>query len=76
MVRKLELLMQQAGVTPDICPAVAASLEKAEATGTPAGAMVLPDGRVVTGGPISLLGAVGGAAAERAEEDGRAATKI
>ena len=33
VVRKLELVMQQAGVTPDICPAVAASLQEAEATG-------------------------------------------
>ena len=57
VVRKLELVMQQAGVTPDICPAVAASLEKAEATGKPAGAMVLPDGSVVTGKTSSLLGA-------------------
>ena len=57
VVRKLELVMQQAGVTPDICPAVAASLEKAEATGKPAGAMVLPDGSVVTGRTSPLLGA-------------------
>ena len=56
-LRKLELVMQQAGVTPDICPAVAASLQKAEETGKPAGAMVLPDGRVVTGKTSSLLGA-------------------
>ena len=56
-MEKLELVMQQAGVTPDICPAVAASLEKAEATGKPAGAMVLPDGSVVTGRTSPLLGA-------------------
>ena len=55
-VRKLELVMQQASVTPDICPAVAASLQVAEATGMPAGAMVLPDGRIVTGKNSSLLG--------------------
>ena len=47
-VRKLEMVMQQAGVTPEICPAVSAALLKAETTGGPAGAMVLPDGRVVT----------------------------
>ena len=57
VVRKLELVMQQAGVTPDICPAVASSLAKAEATGKPAGAMVLPDGSVVTGKTSALLGA-------------------
>ena len=56
VVRKLEIVMQQADVTPDICPAVAASLKKAQETGTPAGAMVLPDGRVVTGKNSPLLG--------------------
>jgi uncharacterized protein (UPF0371 family) len=56
-VRKLEIVMQQAHVTPEICPAVGASLEKAEETGAPAGAMVLGDGTVVTGKTSSLLGA-------------------
>ena len=56
VVRKLELVMQQAGVTPDICPAVKASLDKAQATGAPAGALVLPDGSVVTGKTSSLMG--------------------
>ena len=57
VVRKLEIVMQQAGVTPEICPAVSACLQKAEETGAPAGAMVLPDGSVVTGKTSSLLGA-------------------
>mgnify|MGYP000401531181 CR=1 FL=1 len=57
VMRKLEIVMQQAGVTPEICPAVAACLQKAEETGAPAGAMVLPDGSVVTGKTSSLLGA-------------------
>ena len=56
-VRKLELVMQQASVTPDICSAVSAALLKAETTGGPAGAMVLPDGRVVTGKTSDTLGA-------------------
>ena len=56
-LRKLELVMQQADVTPDLCPAVAAAKQKAEETGAPAGAMMLPDGRVVTGKTSSLLGA-------------------
>ena len=56
-IRKLDLLMNQAGVTPEICPAVSAALLKAEATGAPAGAMVLPDGRVVTGKTSETLGA-------------------
>ena len=56
-VRKIELVMRQAGVTPEICPAVAAALEKAEATNGPAGAMVLPDGSVITGKTSDTLGA-------------------
>ena len=53
----LELLMNNAGVTPDIFPAISAARAKAEATGLPAGAMVLPDGRLVTGKTSSTLGA-------------------
>ena len=56
-LRKLELLMNQAEVTPALCPAVSASLLKAETTGAPAGAMVLPDGRVITGKTSDTLGA-------------------
>lgn len=56
-VRRLELLMNQAGITPDYCPAVPKALEKSEETKTPAGAMVLPDGRIVTGKTSSTLGA-------------------
>ncbi len=54
---KLEILMNQAGVTVDICPAVSAALTKAESTGRPAGAMVLPDGTLVTGRTSDTLGA-------------------
>lgn len=56
-VRRLELLMQKAEVTADICPAIAACRAKAEATGAPAGAMVLQNGQVVTGKTSSTLGA-------------------
>ena len=56
-VRKLELLMKKAGTEPGIRTVVAAALEKAEATGLPAAAMELPDGRIVTGRTTSLLGA-------------------
>ena len=56
-ILKIELLMKQANITSDICPAVAAALKKAEETGAPAGAMVLTDGRVITGKTSSLLGA-------------------
>ena len=54
---KLELLMKQAGVTPAIFPAVEAALKREADTGAPAGAMVLPDGQVVTGRTSDLLGA-------------------
>ncbi len=56
-IRKLELLMNQAHVTADIFPAVAAALNKAKETGAPAGAMLLNDGRVITGRTSSTLGA-------------------
>lgn len=56
-VKKIELLMNQAGITSDICPAVAAALEKERVTGGPAAAMTLGDGRIVTGKTSSLLGA-------------------
>ncbi len=56
-VRKIELLMNQAGITPDYCPAVPAALKKAEDTGAPAGAMILPDGQIVTGKTSTTLGA-------------------
>ena len=49
--------MKQAGVTSDILPAVGASLAKEKAKGTPAGALVLADGRVVTGKTTPLLSA-------------------
>ena len=56
-ILKLELLMNQSGTTPDIFPAVNEALAKAEVTGGPAGAMWLPDGRVVTGKTSDKLGA-------------------
>ena len=57
LVGKLELLMQQADVSPALLPAVAASLEREQETGAPAGAVLLPDGRVITGRTSALLGA-------------------
>ena len=56
VVYKLELLMKRAGVTPAVFPAVAAALELEERTGAPAGALVLSDGRVITGKTSGLLG--------------------
>ena len=57
MLQKLEFVMRQADVTPDICPAVSAALQKEESTGAPAGAMILPNGALVTGKTSSTLGA-------------------
>jgi len=54
---KLELLMNQAGVSTEDRPVVKAALDRAEESGSPAAAMQLPDGRIVTGGTSSLLGA-------------------
>ncbi len=56
-IMKLELLMKNAGVTPEDRPVVAAALERAEETGKPAAAMELPDGRILTGKTSNLLGA-------------------
>ena len=56
-IAKIELLMNQAHVTTDDRPVVAAALAKAEATGAPATAIQLDDGRIITGKTSSLLGA-------------------
>ena len=56
-VMKLELLMKKVGVAADDRAVVLPALEKAEATGKPAAAMELPDGRIITGKTSSLLGA-------------------
>ncbi len=56
-VNKVELLMKQAGVTPDERAVVGAALAKSEATGgEPAIAIELPDGRIITGKNTKLLG--------------------
>ncbi|MBT1161304.1 DUF1846 domain-containing protein [Bifidobacterium sp. SO1] len=56
-VERLRSIMQRAGVDENLSPARAAALRKEELTGAPAGAMVLPDGRVVTGKTGVLMGA-------------------
>ncbi|MBR3645326.1 MAG: DUF1846 domain-containing protein [Lachnospiraceae bacterium] len=54
---KLELLMQQAGITTASRTVVSAALEREEATeGKPAVAIELPDGQIVTGRTSDLLG--------------------
>lgn len=54
---KLELLMKQAGISVDKRTVVKAALDREEATGKPAMAIELPDGRIVTGRTSDLLGA-------------------
>lgn len=56
-VYRQELLMNQLGVSVADRPVAAAALARAEATGNPALAMQLPDGRMVTGKTSPLLGA-------------------
>ena len=57
LVHKHELIMQQAGVSKDLNPAIAAAMNREEETGFPAGAMILPNGSIVTGKTSDLLGA-------------------
>ena len=54
---KIELLMNQAGITIHDRKVVDAALAKAEETDAPAAAMELPDGKIVTGKTSKLLGA-------------------
>ncbi len=56
-VYKLELLMNQAGVTLEDRAVTVAAQKRAEETGMPAAAIELPDGRIVTGKTTDLLGA-------------------
>ena len=55
-VDKIELVMNQAGVTVDDRPVVGVAKAKRDLTGKPAAALQLPDGRIVTGKTSSLLG--------------------
>ena len=57
VVRKLELLMRKANVTPEERTTVAPALEREAQTGDAAAAMELPDGTIVTGRTSDLLGA-------------------
>ncbi len=57
LVNKAEMLMKKAAVDSDLSPAHQAALAKEAESDGPAGAMVLPDGTVVTGKTSTLLGA-------------------
>ncbi len=56
-VKKLDLLMKQANLSPANRLVVSAANKKAEDTENPAAALMLPDGTIVTGKTSSLLGA-------------------
>ena len=56
-VFKLELLMKQAGISPENRKATVAAKERAEQTGGPAAAIELEDGQIITGKTSDLLGA-------------------
>ena len=55
-VARLKSIMQKAGVDKNFSPARSAALTREQVTGAPAGAMVLGDGRVVTGKTSGRLG--------------------
>ena len=57
VVFKLELLMKKAGVSEKDRNVIGAAIEKSNATGSPAAALELNDGTVVTGKTSDLLGA-------------------
>ena len=56
-VYKIELLMNQSGVSAKDRPVIQEALARAESTGLPAVALQLPDGKCVTGRTSDLLGA-------------------
>ena len=56
-VYKIELLMKQAKITPQMRPVVTPCLERAKKLSAPAAAMELADGTIVTGKTSNLLGA-------------------
>ena len=58
---KLELLLKQSGLAPEDRAVVPAALARQEETGTPAMAMELPDGTMVTGRTTDPLGAASAA---------------
>ena len=56
-VYKIEILMNQCGISKEDRPVVKAANDRAETTNAPAAAIELPDGTIVTGKTSSLLGA-------------------
>lgn len=56
-LRKIEMIMNSAGLTVENRPVVEAANRRAEETGNPAVALQLSDGRIITGKTSDLLGA-------------------
>lgn len=56
-IYKLELMLNQAQITPEDRKCIKPALEREEVTGAPAAAMELPDGTIITGKTSNLLGA-------------------
>ena len=56
-VYKIELLMKQAKISTDLRRVVSAAKERANQTGSPAAALELDDGTIITGKTTNLLGA-------------------
>ena len=56
-IRKIELLMEKAGISASDRPVVAAANIRAQETGNPAAAIQMADGTIITGKTSSLLGA-------------------
>ncbi len=55
-VNKIELLMQERGISLDARPVIAAALQREKEVDGPAMAIELPDGRIVTGKTSELMG--------------------
>jgi len=60
-VYKIELLMNRVGIHTEDRPVVSAAMARAGATGMPAAAIELPDGKIITGKTTPLLGALAAA---------------
>ncbi len=57
VVHRIEILMNQLGITTADRPSAGAALKKADETAEPAAAVEMPDGEIITGKTSALLGA-------------------
>ena len=57
LVKRMEMLMNKAGITVDFMPTRQIAMVKAETSGSSAAALELPDGRIITGKTSALLSA-------------------